>query len=105
MMKKFKSTITRKKVNAHYMNAEWTGKTVQKEVVEGIELLNSINRPILSVFGSHVKSKWYDEARKLGRLAGTEGWAIMTGGGPGIMEAANLGANEVNAPSIGFSVY
>ena len=104
MMKKIKSKMMRRKINAHYMNADWTGKTVQKEVTEGIALLNSIENPILSIFGGHVKSKWYDEARRLGRLAGTDGWAIMTGGGPGIMEAANLGANDVKAPSIGFSV-
>ena len=58
---------------------------------------------------------WYDEARKFGRLASEQGGAltrnggkrmnvIATGGGPGIMEAANRGAHDVCAPSIGFNI-
>ncbi|HQV04486.1 MULTISPECIES: LOG family protein [unclassified Novosphingobium] len=58
---------------------------------------------------------WYDEARKFGRLASEQGGAlssnggervnvIATGGGPGIMEAANRGAHDVCAPTIGFNI-
>ena len=58
---------------------------------------------------------WYDEARRFARMASENGGAlhpvdgvldnvIATGGGPGIMEAANLGASEVGAPSIGFNI-
>lgn len=58
---------------------------------------------------------WYDEARRFARIASENGGAlhpvdgvldnvIATGGGPGIMEAANLGASEVGAPSIGFNI-
>lgn len=60
-------------------------------------------------------SRWYEEARKFARLASELGGAltsnggvrdnvIATGGGPGIMEAANRGANEAGAPSIGFNI-
>lgn len=56
-------------------------------------------------------SKFYEEARELGRLIGSSGKGatdnrvvLMTGGGPGIMEAANLGAFEVGAKSVGLNI-
>jgi len=53
-------------------------------------------------------SKYYDEARKLGNLisrnTGKDRMVVMTGGGPGIMEAANRGAHEAGIPSIGMNI-
>jgi len=49
-------------------------------------------------------SPWYAVARELGRMIGRAGGAVLTGGGPGIMEAANRGAFEVGAPSIGLNI-
>ncbi len=60
-------------------------------------------------------ARWYDEARKFGRIVSERGGAltsngglrdnvIATGGGPGIMEAANRGAHDAGAPSIGFNI-
>jgi len=65
--------------------------------------------------GGHKLSRWYDEAREFGRIVSLYGGAlrpvdgkrdnvIATGGGPGIMEAANRGASDVGAPSIGFNI-
>lgn len=76
-------------------------------------------RSTLVVFGSaRVREghRWYDEARAFGRLASERGGAlrgrvgeprdnvIATGGGPGIMEAANRGAMDAGAPSVGFNI-
>jgi uncharacterized protein (TIGR00730 family) len=60
-------------------------------------------------------ARWYEEARRFGRIASERGGALVsrdgirdnviaTGGGPGIMEAANRGASDANAPSIGFNI-
>ena len=49
-------------------------------------------------------NRWYAVARELGRLVGRSGEAVLTGGGPGIMEAANRGAFEAGAPSIGLNI-
>jgi len=75
-------------------------------------------RSTIVVFGSartRPKHRWYAEARALGRVVSLRGGAlqsdgivrdnvIATGGGPGTMEAANRGACDVNAPSIGFNI-
>ncbi|MDF1545951.1 MAG: TIGR00730 family Rossman fold protein [bacterium] len=57
------------------------------------------------------KSDHYDEAREFGRLVSAEGqsfdyrqWVVVTGGGPGIMEAANRGASDIGAKSIGLNI-
>jgi predicted Rossmann-fold nucleotide-binding protein len=60
-------------------------------------------------------ARWYEEARRFGRVASERGGALIshdgvrdnviaTGGGPGIMEAANRGATDAGAPSIGFNI-
>jgi uncharacterized protein (TIGR00730 family) len=67
-----------------------------------------------SIPGGH-SARWYEEARRFGRIVSERGGALMsdhgirdnviaTGGGPGIMEAANRGAAEAGAPSIGYNI-
>jgi uncharacterized protein (TIGR00730 family) len=73
------------------------------------------NAHALQSNGSETLAQWYEEARRFGRLASERGGALIardglrdnviaTGGGPGIMEAANRGAAEAGAPSIGFNI-
>lgn len=65
------------------------------------------DRPVVGVFGSarlKEDNEAYQNAREFARRMGEENWAVLTGGGPGIMEAANRGAYEVGAPSIGLNI-
>jgi uncharacterized protein (TIGR00730 family) len=92
------------KINKEYLNTKYTADLASKEITEGLDLLNKINQPIVSVFGSHKPTagdKFFDIAKEFGRLAGLAGYAVVTGGGPGIMQAANEGATEAKATSIG----
>ncbi len=91
------------KVNEKYLSKK-TALKVEKEVLGGLKLLNKINRPIVSIFGSHLGvagDKYYDSANEIAYALGKEGYAIMTGGGPGIMRAANGGAMKAKTESIG----
>ncbi len=63
--------------------------------------------PCVTVFGSArfpEDHRYYALAREVGRRLGRAGFTVMTGGGPGIMEAANRGARDVGAPSIGCNI-
>ncbi|MFL6192642.1 MAG: TIGR00730 family Rossman fold protein [Thermoanaerobaculia bacterium] len=63
--------------------------------------------PCVTVFGSarfEEDHRYYAMAREVGRRLGRAGFTVLTGGGPGIMEAANRGARDVGAPSIGCNI-
>ena len=84
----------------------WQILRIQGEFTKGFDTFNELGSCI-SVFGSartKVGSKWYEEARKFGALISREGFGVITGGGPGIMQAANQGANEVGGKSIGIGI-
>jgi uncharacterized protein (TIGR00730 family) len=79
---------------------------IQDELRAGFAQLSHIGKAV-SIFGSARTPRdhpRYAAARALARRLGEEGYAIITGGGPGIMEAANLGAREAGAPSIGLGI-
>ena len=79
---------------------------IEGELREGIESLADIGRAV-SVFGSARSGEddpWYQEARQLARNLSAQGIAVITGGGPGIMEAANLGAREEIGTSVGLNI-
>ncbi|MFT4303883.1 MAG: TIGR00730 family Rossman fold protein [Candidatus Woesearchaeota archaeon] len=94
---------TRLKKNLQFLKKEVEAK-VSKEINKGIKLLNSIDTNIITFLGSHVSpptSKEYKHCMKVAEKLGEKGYAIVTGGGPGIMEAANKGAKKVGAISVG----
>ena len=87
-------------------NPNWRMFRIMAEFVRGFEYLGKIHRGV-TFFGSArlpEDSKYYKEAIKLGELLGKEGFAIVTGGGPGIMEAGNRGAKNVSAMSVGLNI-
>lgn len=79
---------------------------VQAELERGFDALAGVSRGV-SVFGSARTSPGdpdYELARACAARLGREGYAIVTGGGPGIMEAANRGARDADSPSIGLAI-
>jgi uncharacterized protein (TIGR00730 family) len=80
---------------------------IAEEFRTGFAAVDSIDRPGVSVFGSarvRPDSEVYELARLIGRLFAESGFAVVTGGGPGVMEAANRGAQEAGGLSIGFGI-
>ncbi len=79
---------------------------IQDELRNGFQALSSMGKAV-SIFGSARTPRdhpRYEQARALARRLGEEGFSIITGGGPGIMEAANLGAREAGVPSVGLGI-
>jgi hypothetical protein len=84
----------------------WRVFRIQSEMVNGFEHLADVY-PAVSIFGSartELADEFYGDAVRTARLLGEAGFAIITGGGPGIMEAANKGAKEGGALSIGCNI-
>ena len=81
--------------------------SIAEEFRAGFAAVERIDRPAVSIFGSArlgEDTQAYQAARAVGRHFAERGWAVITGGGPGIMEAANRGAKEGGGLSIGFGI-
>lgn len=84
----------------------WTMFKVMAEFVDGFEKLNSIG-PCVSIFGSartKPEHPYYKKAIDIARRFTEEGYGIITGGGPGIMEAGNKGAKVYGGTSVGLNI-
>jgi uncharacterized protein (TIGR00730 family) len=80
---------------------------IAQEFREGFEAVDQIDRPAVTIFGSAriaESDPVYEAARRLARRFAEEGWAVVTGGGPGVMEAANRGAKDGGGLSVGFNI-
>ena len=80
---------------------------IAAEFLAGFQAVDRIDRPAVSIFGSaRVKegTPIYDAAREVGRCFAKAGFAVVTGGGPGVMEAANRGAQDGQGLSVGFNI-
>ncbi|HEY7590640.1 MAG TPA: TIGR00730 family Rossman fold protein [Candidatus Limnocylindrales bacterium] len=84
----------------------WRVLRILSEFVEGFDALAAVG-PAVTVFGSarmKESHRYYKLARELGQMLGRQGYAVITGGGPGIMEAANRGCHEVGGLSVGCNI-
>ena len=98
--------MTRLHLNKQYLNTDWTVETVKEEINRGLNLLHKIDKKIITFFGSNrvqKSAKHYQDCEKVAFELGKRGYAILSGGGPGIMHAANSGATRAKAPSVGLT--
>jgi uncharacterized protein (TIGR00730 family) len=80
---------------------------IAAEFLAGFQAIQRIDRPAVSIFGSSriaEETPTYEAARSTARLFAEAGLAVVTGGGPGVMEAANRGAREGGGLSVGFNI-
>jgi hypothetical protein len=79
---------------------------IHEELQQGFAALAHVGKAV-SIFGSArtpAGHPQYEQARRVARMLGSAGWAMITGGGGGVMEAANRGARDAGVPSIGLDI-
>lgn len=84
----------------------WRVFRIMAEFVEGFETMANVGKAV-SIFGSartKPSDEYYKAAEKTGQLMAKAGFAVITGGGPGIMEAANKGALDAHGTSVGLNI-
>jgi uncharacterized protein (TIGR00730 family) len=82
-------------------------RMIAEEFRAGFEAVERIGRPAVTIFGSArigAEDPSYQQARAVARGFAESGWAVVTGGGPGVMEAANRGAKDGGGLSVGFNI-
>lgn len=87
-------------------NLQWRIFRIMAEFIEGFEFLSKLDKEV-TIFGSArtmPDQHYYKVARELGALLGKNGFTVITGGGPGIMEAANRGAFDADGNSVGLDI-
>ena len=80
---------------------------IASEFLAGFQAVDEIDRPAVSIFGSArvlEGTPTFESARTTGRAFAEAGFAVVTGGGPGVMEAANRGCKEAGGLSVGFNI-
>jgi hypothetical protein len=98
--------MPRRKWNVLQAENSWTMFKVIAEFVDGFEKMNRVG-PCISIFGSArtlPDNPYYKKASRIAQLLTNEGFGVITGGGPGIMEAGNKGAFENSGLSVGLNI-
>ena len=104
--KKIRRAFKEKNWNAIKTSDSWQIFKIMSEFVEGFDTMSKIG-PCVSVFGSartRSNNKYYQQAEEIGYLLTQRGYGVITGGGPGIMEAANKGAKRGEGKSVGLNI-
>ena len=97
----------RRLLNTELFDPDAAVERIAGEFRAGFDAIAQIDRPAVTTFGSAripAGHPHYEAARAVGRRFGERGWAVITGGGPGLMEAANRGAKEGGGLSVGFNI-
>ncbi len=103
---RLRQIIDQDKATAIKARESWHMFTIMAEFIDSTERLSTI-RPAVSIFGSaRIKPEdpYYQRCVDLSRRLSDAGFAVISGGGPGIMEAANKGAYEGASPSVGLNI-
>ena len=104
--KKIRRALKEKSWNAIKTSDSWQIFKIMSEFVQGFETMSKIG-PCVSVFGSartKPDNKYYKQAEEIGYLLTQSGYGVISGGGPGIMEAANKGAARGEGKSVGLNI-
>jgi uncharacterized protein (TIGR00730 family) len=99
--------IDKMQLESFYYEDLWRVFRIMAEFVEGFETMGKIGRAV-TVFGSartDPNDKYYKKAQELAKKLAERKFAVITGGGPGIMEAANKGAHEGEGVSVGLNIH
>lgn len=103
---RIREAITPKSWNEIMTSDSWEVFKIMAEFVEGFEKMGRIG-PCVSIFGSartHSSNRYYKLAEEIAYLLTKKGFGIISGGGPGIMEAANKGAHFGGGKSVGLNI-
>jgi uncharacterized protein (TIGR00730 family) len=95
-----------KKWSSHHADSSWRMFRIMAEFADGFDRMEQFG-PCVSIFGSartSPENSYYKMAEKMAEILVTEGFGVITGGGPGIMEAGNKGARNMNGHSVGLHI-
>lgn len=106
MIPSLRAIADENRATAKKARASWQLFTIMAEFIEATEYLSEI-RPAISIYGSarlREDSPYYSKTIEIARLFSDAGFAVISGGGPGIMEAANKGAHAGKSASVGLNI-